>query len=114
MWRKLPDFRAEKKAQNPVMSLAVVVVSVPNYQTEIVLELPLQQKKLARTFCFLNEFPQCLHLHLLLHLHFLMVSKLTLGWCKLSCHTKLAAPKITLTLLNMFRINSARELTLTL
>ena len=25
MWRKLPDFRAEKKAQNPVTSLAVMV-----------------------------------------------------------------------------------------
>ena len=29
MWRKLPDFRAEKKAQNPVTSLAVMVFSVP-------------------------------------------------------------------------------------
>ena len=28
-WRKLPDFRAEKKAQNPVTSLAVMVSSVP-------------------------------------------------------------------------------------
>ena len=27
---KLPDFRAEKKAQNPVTSLAVMVVSVPS------------------------------------------------------------------------------------
>ena len=29
MRRKLPDFRAEKKAQNPVTSLAVMVFSVP-------------------------------------------------------------------------------------
>ena len=29
MWRKLPDFRVEKKAQNPVTSLAVMVFSVP-------------------------------------------------------------------------------------
>ena len=29
MWRKLPDFRVEKKAQNPVTSLAVMVLLVP-------------------------------------------------------------------------------------
>ena len=29
MWRKLPDFRAEKKVQNPVTSVAVMVFSVP-------------------------------------------------------------------------------------
>ena len=29
MWRKLPDFRAEKKAWDPVTSLAVMVSSVP-------------------------------------------------------------------------------------
>ena len=29
MLRKLPDFRVEKKAQNPVTSLAVMVFSVP-------------------------------------------------------------------------------------
>ena len=29
MWRQLPDLRAEKKAQNPVTSLAVMVFSVP-------------------------------------------------------------------------------------
>ena len=30
MWRKLPDFQAEKRAQNPVTSVAVMVFSVPN------------------------------------------------------------------------------------
>ena len=29
MWRKLPDFQVEKKAQNAVTSLAVMVFSVP-------------------------------------------------------------------------------------
>ena len=29
MWRKLPDFEAEKNSQNLVMSLAVMVVSAP-------------------------------------------------------------------------------------
>ena len=29
MWRKLPDFKEEKEAQNPVTSLAVTVFSVP-------------------------------------------------------------------------------------
>ena len=29
MWRKLPDFRAEKKVSNPVTSVAVMVFSVP-------------------------------------------------------------------------------------
>ena len=30
MWRNLSDLRAEKTAQNPVTSLAVMVCSVPN------------------------------------------------------------------------------------
>ena len=38
MWRKLPDFRAEKKAYNPLMSLAVMVHLVlieANYTSNI-------------------------------------------------------------------------------
>ena len=32
MWRKLPNFQAEKRAQNPVTSLAVMVFSVPTIE----------------------------------------------------------------------------------
>ena len=35
MWRKSPDFRAEKKAQNPVTSLAVMFFSVPILDRQI-------------------------------------------------------------------------------
>ena len=41
------------------------------------------------------------------------MSELILLWCKLSCHTKLAAPKLALTLPNLFRINSAQTYTYT-
>ena len=43
-----------------------------------------------------------------------IVIKVVLHWCKLSCHTKLAAPKLTLTLANLFKINSIQTYTLRL
>ena len=38
IWRKLPDVRAEKKAQSPVTSLAVMIFSAP-MEPDITLQL---------------------------------------------------------------------------
>ena len=68
---------------------------------------PCNRKTYTHLFGFPNYFPPNLHLH------FLSLSGLILLWCKLSCHTKLAAPKLTLTLPNLFRINSVQTYTYT-
>ena len=58
MWRKLLDFRAEKKAQNPVTSLAVMVFSVPinSFSNDFwpcdSRHLSLQNKGGTKGFCF--------------------------------------------------------------
>ena len=48
---------------------------------------------------FLLQFSRNLHLHS----NFSMVPDWIIPWCRFSCHAKLAAPKLTLTLLNLFQ-----------
>ena len=63
MWRKLPDFQAEKKAQDPVTSVAVMVFFGPDKPVENpqriasvevlgAMALPFQQEKHMRILMF--------------------------------------------------------------
>ena len=106
MWSSLPLVCPVRPQEFTKLTLT------PRMFWELVLEFisyayPCNRKTYTHLFVFRIKFHQTCP-YTTLTLLFLIVSELILLWCKLSCHTKLAAPKLTLTLPNLFRINAVQ------
>ena len=92
------------------------VRSLVRFPPPYVLQAPISWPKYPcnrKTYTHLLLFSEVSSPKLTLTLTFLIVSELVLRWCKFSYHAKLAAPKLTLTLPNLFRINSVQTYTYT-